>query len=88
MGDSLRLAPLDSSLKEGADNPSVSLAADSPLYTRGPFASLPPLCKGRWCGARRDGGIVASSQPLDTTQYMVISSSPSLKTEWEWPFGQ
>ena len=34
-------------------------------------------------GARRDGGIVASSQPLDTTQYMVISSSPSLKTEWE-----
>ncbi len=55
-------------------DPSVSRAADSSLYAREPMAvpfhsansrsALPPLCKGRWVGVSRAGGIVPQATML------------------------
>ncbi len=69
-----------------ADDPSVSRAADSSLCARKPRAvpfhsansrgALPPLCKGRWVGDSRAGGIVPQATILSrlTPRYIPTSS--------------
>ena len=59
---------------------SVSLRlTDSPLCTRGPTITIqllkPPLCKRRWHGVSRDGGIVYAKLPIYKSCKMIALQS-------------
>ena len=57
-------------------DPSVSLRLTAPLTQGRQWGAPPPLCKGRWVGLGRAGGVVFSEVHLNFTDTYYASARP------------